>query len=143
MASVTTPFERMTLRGRLMSIGVLGIAGALVVGGVILYAVLSSSLTRTVQSEALASAREVALLLDSGQVPDPVPASGAQVVQVLSADDRVLTGSLTADRLTALVTSQEKARAVAGEVVVVAGSRSGLSGGLQVSAVQAGPRARG
>jgi signal transduction histidine kinase len=135
-----TPFERMTLRGRLMSIGVLGIAGALVVGGVILYAVLSSSLTRTVQSEALASAKEVALLLDSGQVPDPVPASGAQVVQVLSSDDRVLTGSLTADRLTALVTPQEKARAVAGEVVVVAGSRSGLSGGLQVSAVQAGPQ---
>ncbi|MEO7236483.1 MAG: ATP-binding protein [Lapillicoccus sp.] len=136
---MATPFERMTLRGRLMSIGVLGIAGALVVGGVILYAVLSSSLTRTVQSAALSSAREVALLLDSGQVPDPVPASGAQVVQVLSADDRVLTGSLTADRLTALVTPQEKAQALAGEVVVVAGSRSGLSGGLQVSAVQAGP----
>ncbi len=134
-----SPFERMTLRGRLMAIGVLGIAGALVVGGVILYAVLATSLTRTVQSEALASAHEVALLVDAGQVPDPVPASGAQVVQVLSADDRVLTGSLTADRLTPLVTPQEKAQAVAGDVVVVAGNRSGLAGGLQVSAVQAGP----
>ena len=135
-----TPFERLSLRGRLMTIGVLGIAGALVVGGVILYAVLSSSLTRTVQSEALASAREVALLVDSGQLPDPVPASGAQVVQVLTADDRVLSGSLTADRLTPLVTPQEKAGALAGEVVVVAGNRSGLSGGLQVSAVAAGPQ---
>ena len=133
-----TRFERIGLRGRLMTIGVLGVAGALILGGVILYAVLESSLTRTVQSTALASAQEVALLVSSGRIPDPVPASGAQVVQVLSADNRVLTGSLTADRLTALVTPEEKARALAGDVVVVAGNRSGLSGGLQVSAVEAG-----
>ena len=132
-------FERISLRGRLMAIGVLGVAGALVVGGVILYAVLASSLTRTVQSEALASAREIALLVNSGQTPDPVPASGAQVVQVLSADNRVVTASLTADRLTPLVTTEERARALAGDVVVVAGNRSGMSGGLQVSAVEAGP----
>ncbi|MEP6648681.1 MAG: ATP-binding protein [Lapillicoccus sp.] len=132
-------FERISLRGRLMTIGVLGVAVALVLGGVILYAVLASSLTRTVQSEALASAREVALLVSSGRTPDPVPASGAQVVQVLSADNRVVTGSLTADRLTPLVTPEERARAVAGDIVVVAGNRSGLSGSLQVSAVEAGP----
>ena len=129
--------ERISLRGRLMTIGVLGVAGALVLGGVILYVVLATSLTRTVQSEALASAREVALLVSSGRIPDPVPASGAQVVQVLSADNRVVTGSLTADRLTALVTPDERARAVAGDVVVVAGNRAGLSGSLQVSAVEA------
>ncbi len=129
--------ERISLRGRLMTIGVLGVAGALVLGGVILYLVLATSLTRTVQSEALASAREVGLLVGSGRTPDPVPASGAQVVQVLSADNRVVTGSLTADRLTALVTPEEKARAVAGNVVVVPGNRAGLSGSLQVSAVEA------
>jgi signal transduction histidine kinase len=129
--------ERISLRGRLMTIGVLGVAGALVLGGVILYVVLATSLTRTVQSEALASAREVGLLVSSGRTPDPVPASGAQVVQVLSADNRVVTGSLTADRLTALVTPEEKTQALAGEVVVVAGNRAGLSGSLQVSAVEA------
>jgi signal transduction histidine kinase len=96
-------------------------------------------LTRTVQSEALASAGEIAFLINSGQTPDPVPASGAQVVQVLSADNRVVTASLTADRLTPLVTAEERARALAGEIVVVAGNRSGMSGGLQVSAVEAGP----
>jgi signal transduction histidine kinase len=132
-------FERISLRGRLMTIGVLGIAGALVLGGVILYVVLASALSRTVQSEALASAREVALLVDSGRTPDPVPASGAQVVQVLSADNRVLTASLTADRLTPLVTPEEKAQALTGDLVIVAGNRSGMSGGLQVSAVEAGP----
>jgi len=132
-------FERISLRGRLMTIGVLGVAGALVLGGVLLYAILASSLTRTVQSEAMASAREIAFLVNSGQTPDPVPASGAQVVQVLSADNRVVTASLTADRLTPLVTPEERARALAGDVVVVAGNRSGMSGGLQVSAVEAGP----
>ena len=132
-------FERISLRGRLMTIGVLGVAGALVLGGVILYAVLASSLTRTVQSEALASAREIAVLVNSGQTPDPVPASGAQVVQVLSADNRVVSASLTADRLTPLATPEERGRALAGDVVVVAGNRSGMSGGLQVSAVEAGP----
>jgi signal transduction histidine kinase len=132
-------FERISLRGRLMTIGVLGVAGALVLGGVILYAVLASSLTRTVQSEALASAREIAVLVNSGQTPDPVPASGAQVVQVLSADNRVVSASLTADRLTPLATPEERTRALAGDVVVVAGNRSGMSGGLQVSAVEAGP----
>jgi signal transduction histidine kinase len=122
-----------------MIIGVLGVAGALLLGGVILYAVLASSLTRTVQGEATASAREVALLVNSGRTPDPVPASGAQVIQVLSSDNRVVTGSLTADRLTPLVTLDERQRAVAGETVVVPGNRSGMSGGLQVSAVEAGP----
>lgn len=122
-----------------MTIGVLGVAGALLLGGVILYAVLASSLTRTVQGEATASARDVALLVNTGQTPDPVPASGAQVIQVLSTDNRVVTGSLTADRLTPLVTLDERQRAVAGETVVVPGNRSGMSGGLQVSAVEAGP----
>ena len=36
------------------------------------------------------------------------------------------------------MTPEEKARALAGDVVVVAGNRAGLSGGLQVSAVGGG-----
>jgi len=136
---MTTRFERVSLRGRLMTIGLLGVAGSLLLGGIVLYAVLASSLTRTVQSETLASAREVALLVDQGRTPDPVPASGAQVVQVLSADNRVVTASLTADRLTPLVTEDERRRALAGETVVVPGHRSGVTGNLQVGAVEAGP----
>ena len=134
-------FERVSLRGRLMTIGLLGVAGSLLLGGIVLYAVLASSLARTVQSETLASAREVALLVDQGRTPDPVPASGAQVVQVLSADNRVVTASLAADRLTPLVTEDERRRALDGETVVVPGSRSGATGNLQVGAVEAGPGA--
>ena len=136
---MVTRFERVSLRGRLMTIGLLGVAGSLLLGGIVLYAVLASSLPRTVQSETLASAREVALLVDQGRTPDPVPASGAQVVQVLSADNRVVTASLAADRLTPLVTDDERRRTLDGETVVVPGSRSGVTGSLQVGAVEAGP----
>jgi signal transduction histidine kinase len=59
-------------------------------------------------------------------------------VQVLDAQGRVVAGSVTADRMTSLVTPDELRRALAGEQVVVAGNRSGLSGRLQVVAVPAG-----
>lgn len=122
-----------------MTVGLLGVAGALAIGGVLLNGVLTVSLTRSVESAAQASADQVALLVDSGRLPDPVPVSGAQVIQVLDQQGRVVDGSIAADRLTALVTPDELSRALAGESVVVPGNRSGLSGGLQVVAVRAGP----
>ena len=130
-------FQRISLRARLMSIGVLGVAGALVLGGLLLYAVLTAALTRTVQASALSSAREVALLVETNRLPDPVPVSGAQVVQVIDAQGRVVSGSPTADRLTALVTPDERQSALAGDAVMVPGARAGLSGSLQVAALEA------
>jgi signal transduction histidine kinase len=131
-------FARLSIRARLLLIGIAGLAGALLIGGLLLYAVLAASLGRSVDSTARASAQQVALLVDSGRVPDPVPVSGSQVVQVLDAHGRVVAGSVTADRLTSLVTPDELQRALAGEQVVVPGSRSGLSGRLQVVVVPAG-----
>ncbi len=127
----------MSLRARLMTIGVLGVAGSLVIGGLVLYAVLTAALTRTVQASALSSAREVALLVETNRLPDPIPVSGAQVVQVIDAQGRVVSGSPTADRLTALVTADERLAALAGDAVVVPGARAGLSGSLQVAALDA------
>jgi signal transduction histidine kinase len=123
-----------------MLVGLVGVAGALVIGGVLLYVVLTGSLSRSVESAARSSAEQVALLVDAGRVPDPVPVSGAQVLQVLDAQGRVVSGSVTADRLTPLVTDDERREALAGAAVVVPGSRSGLSGQLQVAAVAAGPQ---
>lgn len=134
---------RLGLRGRLMLVGLLGVAGALAIGGVLLYVVLTGSLSRSVEAAARASAEQVALLVDAGRVPDPVPVSGAQVLQVLDAQGRVVSGSVTADRLTPLVTADERRRALAGDAVLVPGSRSGLSGELQVAAVAAGPERSG
>jgi len=134
-----TRFERISLRGRLVTVAVLGVAVALLIGGVLLYVVLTTSLSRAIQADTLSSARAVAALVDAGRLPDPVPVSASEVVQVLDTQGRVLGGSVTADRLTPLVTDDERREALAGDPVVVPGHRSGLSGSLQVAAVAAGP----
>lgn len=130
-------FERLSLRARLMTVGLIGVAGSLILGGLLLYAVLTGALTRTVQASALSSAREVALLVETSGLPDPVPVSGAQVVQVIDAQGRVASGSPTADRLMSLLTEDERRAALVGDAVVVPGSRAGLSGMLHVAAVPA------
>lgn len=127
------------LRARLLLVGVLGVALALLVGGFAFYAALTLAVDRTLDNEALASAQEVAALVDADQLPSPVPVSGAQVVQVVDAQHRVVSGSATADRLTPLLRPAELAQAVAGEALVVPGSRAALSGPLRVRAVAAGP----
>ncbi|MGI8718185.1 MAG: ATP-binding protein [Lapillicoccus sp.] len=131
--------QRLSLRSRLMAVGLSGVAGALLIGGLLLYAVLTATLDRAIETGARTSAQDVAVLVDAGRLPDPVPVSGAQVVQVLDAANRVVGGSATADRLTALVTVSERDRALAGQALVVPGHRTGLSGSLQVAAVGAGP----
>jgi hypothetical protein len=132
-------FRRLTIRWRLMTIGLVGLAVALAAAGTLMYAVLSATLSRTLASEASAAAREVASLVDQNRLSDPVPVSGALVVQVLDGSSRVVAGSPVADRLTPLVTADEAGRALAGEALTVPGSRSGLAGRLQVAAVAAGP----
>ena len=89
----------MSLRGRLMIIGLVGVALALVGSGVAFYAALTYAVDRTLDNEALASANEVAAMVNENRLPRPVPVSGAQVVQVVDSQQRVLGGSVTADRL--------------------------------------------
>ncbi len=132
-------FAHLSLRWRLMAIGLTGLALSLVVGGVLLYAALTAALERSTSAAAQAAATEVAQLVDSGRLPDPVPVAGAQVVQVLDAGHRVVGGSLTADRLTPLVSRPEGERLLNGSSVSVPGSRAGMAGELQVAAVRAGP----
>ena len=74
------------------------------------------------------------------RLPNPVPVSGAQVIQVVDAEQRVVGGSATADRLTPLLRPDELHQALAGEALVVAGVRLGLGEPLRVRAVPAGVR---
>ncbi|MCW2810522.1 MAG: integral rane sensor signal transduction histidine kinase, partial [Friedmanniella sp.] len=133
---------RMSLRARLMLIGVSGVAAALAMGGVAFYGALTYAVNRTLDNEALGSARDVAALVDADRLPNPIPVSGAQVVQVVDAQQRVVAGSATADRLVPTLRSDELARALAGRAVVIDGARLGLSGPLRVRAVAAGPPAQ-
>jgi signal transduction histidine kinase len=131
-------FWTMSLRGRLMIIGLAGVGIALIMGGLAFFGALAYSVNRTLDSEALASAREVAAMVNENRLPSPIPVSGAQVVQVVDGQQRVVGGSVTADRLTPLLPPNELATALAGKPVLVDGVRVGVSGPLRVQAIPAG-----
>jgi signal transduction histidine kinase len=133
---------RLSLRARLMIIGVTGVGVALALGGLAFYGALTVSVNRTLDNEALASARDVAAMVDGNRLPSPVPVSGAEMVQVVDGEGRVVGGSVTADRLTPLLRPVELQRALAGEAVVVSGVRIGVSEPLRVRAITAGPLAQ-
>ncbi len=131
-------FWTMSLRVRLMIIGLAGVGIALIMGGVAFFGALTYSVNRTLDNEALASAREVAAMVKENRLPSPIPVSGAQVVQVVDGQQRVIGGSVTADRLTPLLRPNELATALGGEAVLVDGLRVGLSGPLRIRAIPAG-----
>lgn len=124
----------MSLRVRLLLLGLTGVAVALAVGAVVLYGALTFAVNRTLDADAHATAETVVnLVRDTGPV-DPLPVSGAQIVQVVDAHGRVVTASANADRLTPLLRGDERRAALAGHQVTVPGSRSGLDGPLRVTA---------
>jgi signal transduction histidine kinase len=131
--------QGLSLRARLMAVGVAGVALALALGSVVLYAVLTVTVNGTLDEGALASARAVAAMVDNNTVPDPLPVSGSQVMQVVDGSGAVVRASVSADRLTPLLRSAELSKALAGERISVPGARAGLAGTLRVIAVPAGP----
>ena len=124
-----------------MIIGLAGVSTALIMGGLAFFGALTYSVDRTLDNETLASAEEVGQMINDSRLPSPIPISGAQVVQVVDAQQRVIGGSVTADRLTPLLRPDELARALTGQAVIVDGVRLGISGPLRVRAIQAGPAA--
>ncbi len=135
---MSLPGAGLSLRVRLMIVGVSGLAGALALGGLLLYGVLGLTIRHSVDAEARAGAEQVARLVDQGPPPDPLPVAGSQVAQVLDSQDRVVAASLGSDRLTALLRPGELTRARAGHPLTVPGSRIGLDGALRAVAVPAG-----
>ncbi len=126
-------WRRRSLRARLMTIGLLGLAVALAVGSVALYVALSVANRHDLDRRADATAAQVAELVTTGRLPDPIPVTGTESVQVVDAHGRVLSASANGDRLTPLLTADELARARTSPVTV-SGSRLGMSSALRVSA---------
>ena len=131
--------QRLSLRARLMAVGVTGVAVALALGSLVLYAVLTFTVNRTVDDGAYASAQAVAAMVSENTVPNPLPVSGSQVVQVVDRSGAVVSASITADRLTPLLRPSELAKALTGEQISIPGARVGLTGTMRAIAVQAGP----
>ena len=55
---------------------------------------------------AQATAQQVADLVTSGRLPNPIPVTGSESVQVVDARGRVLSASANGDRLTPLLTAE-------------------------------------
>ena len=136
------PRLTLSLRARLMVIGVAGLAAALTVGGVVLLGALGYALQRTVDIEALKTAEAVSRLATENALPDPLPVAGGQVrVQVVDDQGRIRAASIDADRLVPMLYPAELRQARAGERdrVYLPGQRLGLDGPVRVVAVPAGP----
>ena len=132
--------QRLSLRARLLALGVTGVALALALGSLVLYAVLTFTVNRTVDDGAFATAQAVSAMVSENTVPNPLPVSGSQVVQVIDRSGAVVSGSVSADRLTPLLRPAELAKALTGERISIPGARAGLSGTMRAIAVQAGRR---
>src|SRR5664280_1700413 len=105
-----------------------------------LYAVLTFTVNRTVDDGAFATAQVVSAMVSENTVPNPLPVSGSQVVQVIDRSGAVVSGSVSADRLTPLLRPAELVKALTGERISIPGARAGLSGTMRAIAVQAGRR---
>jgi signal transduction histidine kinase len=129
----------MSLRWRLMVIGGAGLSIGLFAGGWLLLAALGLALDRSVDASASRTASDVAGLIDAGQLPQPVPVAGFQLVQVVDAQNRVRAGSPGVDRLVPILDPAELRHALTGQHLQVGGYRAGRSGPLRISARSAGP----
>ena len=125
------------LRGRLVLLTTIGLAVGLIVGGVVLTVVLRLGLVRAADEAIEQTAQEVAQLIDVGRLPDPVPAGGTTVVQVLDDAGRVLAASPGADRLVAALPADQLALAREGPITL-SGSLFGVLGSVRVVAMDAG-----
>ncbi len=129
----------LSLRARLTVVATLLVALALVAGTILLVVALHRSLVAALDDSARQRARDVANLVDTGQLPDPVPvAAGTPLVQVVDADDRVRAASPGGDRLVPILLPDDVAAVRDGAVRTIDGSRLGLAGELRVVGEPAG-----
>ena len=133
MAEPNRRWPAVSLRARLTVVATLLVAVALLAGTVLLLVALHRSLIAALDETARQRARDVVALVDSGQLPDPIPvAAGTPLVQVVDADDRVVAASAGSDRLVPILLPDDVAAVRDGAVRTIGGSRLGLSGELRV-----------
>ncbi len=126
-----------SLRARLVLLATVGLAIGLAIGGVALTVLLRSALERASDEAARQTAQDVVVLVDAGRLPDPLPAGGTTLVQVVDQQGRVLAASAGADRLVPAVSADQLSAARVGPVTVP-GAQFGVLGPVRVTALPAG-----
>lgn len=136
---MTGVWRRLGLRSRLTIAATALVAVALAAGGLLLVVGLRAALVGSLDAAALQRARDVAELVDRGQLSDPIPVvGGTAAVQVVNAAGQVLAVSPGADHLVAIVERQDLPSMRDGAARDVDGARMGISDRLRVVAAPAG-----
>jgi signal transduction histidine kinase len=101
-------WRRTSIRARLTLAATAVLAVGLAAGGALLIVTVRASLVTALDDGALATARDVATLVEAGRLSDPVPVGGpTRLVQVVDSAGRVLAASPGADRLVPLLSPDE------------------------------------
>jgi signal transduction histidine kinase len=131
--------RRLSLRARLLLVSIVVLGVGLTGGGVVLVATMNFTLLRTANTEALATAKATAELVNLGTVSDPLPAAPGVRVQIVDAAGRVRVGSAGADRLVPILYPAERNALASGDGTFIPGDRIGFEGRARVVAMSAGP----
>ena len=132
--------RRLGVQARLTLTATALVAAGLAAGALLLVGALGRSLLHTLDDSARQRARDVATLVDTGNLPSAIPASGGTVlVQVVDGRDRVLAATPGGDALVPLLGRTARGAAARGEVQEVPGSRIGVPDTLRVVGTRAGP----
>jgi signal transduction histidine kinase len=116
------------------------VAAGLVAGALVLASVLRHTLFTTLDDSARQRARDVATLIDTGNLPDSIPAAGGTVlVQVVDQRGRVRAATPGGDALVPLLRGAALTAVQRGLTRELPGSRIGVSDRLRVVGTLAGP----
>ncbi|SDT15726.1 sensor histidine kinase [Actinopolymorpha singaporensis] len=130
---LTRRWHRLTLRGRLILIGSVGVAAGLALGGLILVRTLEFTLQRNLDEGAVGTARDVAGLVHAGRLSDPIPVGGGvSFVQVVDGRGRVTAASAGADRLVPMLGPGNLTSVRSGARLTVDGEQLGITGAVRV-----------
>jgi signal transduction histidine kinase len=130
---------RLGIQGRLTLAATALVALVLVAGAVVLVVALQHTLLHALDDSARQRARDVATLVDTGNLPNTVPVAGGTVlVQVVDDHDRVRAATPGGDALVPLLSGGALEAARRGVTQELPGARIGISDQLRVVGTTAG-----
>lgn len=132
-------WRRRSLRLRLTVLAAVTMAVGLLGGAVLLVWVTTRSMLATVDGSALRTATEIAQLVTTGRLPDPLPVVGSagEMVQVVDGDGFVRAASATADHLVPMLDREQTVAVRGGARLLLHGDETGLAAPVRVVGVVA------
>jgi signal transduction histidine kinase len=137
MRWITAAWRTQSLRARITIVATTLFAVAVIVGALLLFVLMRLALTRALDSSAIRAGRSIASVVQSGNGPPSVLSGAGDQIQVVDANDRVLSYSPGADGVVPLLRPDELSRARGGAKITVDGKRGNVGSPLRVVAVPA------